>query len=157
MSVFTTTVVPPLGAELPGLARRWTQAEFTERHEVTYGPGRIVPEAWPEHNLHSDPEAAAREGLSAPIASAPQLISMVHRQMLACFGMGWLAGGTIDVKMIKPVFVDDLTTAKGRVTGIALETDATGAEVRRVTCEVWVERLGGQKVLVGTASGLLRD
>jgi acyl dehydratase len=157
MSVFTTTVVPQLGTELPSLARRWTQAEFTERHEVTYGPGRIVPEAWPEHNLHSDTEAAAREGLPGPVASAPQLIAMVHRQMLACFGMGWLAGGTVDLKMIKPVFVGDVTTAKGRVTGVALAVDASGTERRRVTCEVWVERLGGQKVLVGTATGLLRD
>ncbi|HEX5404970.1 MAG TPA: MaoC family dehydratase [Pseudonocardiaceae bacterium] len=157
MSVFTAAIHPELGTELPTFARRWTQQEFTDRHELVYGPGKVVPEAWPEHNLHSDPEAAAREGLAGPVASAPQLISMVHRQMLTCFGMGWLAGGDIDVKMIKPVYVGDLTTAKGRVIGVTLERDAEGNDVRRVRCEVWVERLGGQKVLVGSASGLLRD
>jgi acyl dehydratase len=157
MAVFTTSIQPPLGTELPSFARRWTLTEFRERHELVYGPGRIVPEAWPEQNLHSDAKAAEREGLSGPIASAPQLIAMIHRQMLMSFGAGWLAGGRIDVKMIKSVFVDDLTTVKGRVIGIQLDTDSSGEPARRVQCEVWVERLGGQKVMVGTASGLLRD
>lgn len=157
MSTFTASFAPQLGTDLPELSRRWTLEEFRERHELVYGPGLVVPEAWPERNLHSDVEAAHREGLSGPAASAPQLIAMIHRQMMLCFGRGWLAGGKIDVKMIKPVYVGDFTTAKGRVVAISLADDGSGAEARRVECEVWVERIGGQKVMVGTASGLLRD
>jgi hypothetical protein len=56
----------------PEISRQWSLALFTERHEKTYGPGRIVEEAWPERNIHSDAEAAQREGLSAPVGSAPQ-------------------------------------------------------------------------------------
>jgi hypothetical protein len=155
MSVFTKRVTPPTGAELPSLCHRWNLTEFRERHELVYGPGLVVPEAWPEQNLHSDAEAAAQEGLPGPVASAPQLIAMVHRQMMMAFGRGWLAGGKIDVKMIKPVEVGDTTTVKGRVVGIQLECTPSKEETLRVLCEVWVERLGGTKVLVGTASGLL--
>ncbi len=155
MSVFTKMVTPQLGTELPSLSRRWTLTEFRERHELVYGPGLVVPEAWPEQNLHSDAEAAAQEGLPGPVASAPQLIAMVHRQMLMAFGQGWLAGGKIDVKMIKPVEVGDMTTAKGRIVGLQLDRTPSGDEVLRADCDVWVGRLGGTKVLVGTASGLL--
>lgn len=157
MSTFTASFAPPLGTALPELSRRWTLDEFRERHELVYGRGRIVTEAWPERNLHSDEEAAHREGLAGPAASAPQLIAMIHRQMTMCFGRGWLAGGTIDVKMIKPVYVGDFTTAKGRVMATSLADDHAGVDTVRVECQVWVERLGGQKVMVGTASGLLRD
>jgi hypothetical protein len=156
MSVFTSSFAPELGTELPSLSRRWTLEEFRERHELVYGPGLVVPEAWPERNLHSDPDAARREGLAGPAASAPQLFALVHRQMMMCFGRGWLAGGRIDVKMIRPVYVGDFTTANGRVVGITLD-ESTGEPLRRVECEVWVERLGGEKAMVGTASGLLRD
>jgi acyl dehydratase len=158
MSTFTSSFAPQLGTELPSLSRRWTLEEFRERHELVYGPGRVVPQAWPERNLHSDAEAAAREGLAGPAASAPQLFSMIHRQMMMFFGRGWLAGGRMDIKMIKPVYVGDFTTAKGHVTAIGPEPDPSGdGEIQRVHCEVWVERLDGAKVLVGSASGLLRD
>lgn len=160
MSTFTTAFPPRLGAELPSLSRRWTIEEFRARHELVYGSGRVVSQAWPERNLHSDPEAALREGLSGPVGSAPQLFAMIHRQMMMCFGRGWLAGGRMDVKMIKPVYVGDFTTAKGRVVSIGLEADPSGepdGEARRVNCEVWVERLDGARVLTGSASGLLRD
>ena len=155
MPIYSSANEPALGAEMPALGRRWTLTDFQERHELVYGPGRIVPESWPERNVHSDAEAAQREGLPGPIASAPQLIALIHRQMLMTFGQGWLSGGTIDVKMIKPVEVNDLTTAKGRVKGIEIVPGDGGTERRKVICDVWVERLGGVKVMVGTASGLL--
>jgi len=145
-----------LGRELPPLSRAWSLELFRDRHEMVYGPGLVVPEAWPEHNIHSDDAAAKREGLPGAVASAPQLISMAHRMMLSAFGEGWLAGGKIDVKMIKPVYVTDFTTAKGRVTALTLEgaRDGKGERVR-VSCDVRVERRDGTPVLIGTASALL--
>lgn len=144
-----------LGSELPQLSRQWSLKLFTERHEVVYGPGHIVPEAWPERNIHSDQAAAEREGLSAPVASAPQIFSMLHRMMMIAFGTGWIVGGRMSVKMIKPVFPTDFTTGKGRVVGLHLENDESGRERLRVSCDVWVERRDGTKVMVGEASALV--
>ncbi|MBI4578603.1 MAG: MaoC family dehydratase [Planctomycetes bacterium] len=155
MAIWTRDTIR-LGAELPSISRQWNLDLFTKRHELVYGEGNIVKEAWPEKNIHSDAEAAMREGLSEPVASAPQIFSILHRIMLAAFGEGWVAGGKMAVKMIKPVYPADFTTGKGRVTGLTLEEQADGTTRVRVHCDTWVERRDGTRVMVGTASALLR-
>ncbi len=144
-----------LGAELPSISRQWNLELFTLRHELVYGEGHIVKEAWPEKNIHSNAEAAAREGLPAPVASAPQIFAILHRIMLSAFGAGWVAGGKMSVKMIKPVYPEDFTTGKGRVSGLTLEEHPDGSTRVRVHCDTWVERRDGTRVMVGTASALL--
>jgi hypothetical protein len=146
-----------LGAELPHLSRQWNLQLFRERHELVYGPGRIVEEAWPERNIHDDAEAAKREGLTGAVGSAPQLIAMVHRSMLLAFGPGWLVGGRVSVKMIKPLLVDDFTTVKGSVTGLSLEDsrESGGEPGLRATCRVRVERLDGTVLMAGIAEALV--
>jgi hypothetical protein len=145
-----------VGTELSPLSRAWSMEVFKLRHELVYGPGLVVEEAWPERNIHSDDEAAQREGLPAAVASAPQAFSLVHRMMLSFFAEGWLEGGKISVKMIKPLFVHDYTTAKARITGVTLEQDENGNERRRAHCEVRVERRDHVPVMVGTASAVVR-
>jgi hypothetical protein len=73
--------------------------------------------------------------------------------MMSEFGEGWIRGGRVSVKMIKPVFPDELTIAYGRVVGKSLEATRDGARVR-VHCDVRVETLEGKLCLVGTASCL---
>jgi acyl dehydratase len=143
-----------LGRELPETTRQWNLELFTERHELVYGPGRIVPEEWPEQNIHSDDKAAQREGLTGAVGSAPQAIAQITRSMMAAFGAGWIEGGTIAVKMIKPLLQDDRTTSRGRVVSLAYE-DAEGGRRVRAVCETWVERADGTRVMVGTASALV--
>ncbi len=142
-----------LGEPLPIVSRQWSLQAFRERHEVTYGPGRLVAEEWPERNVHSDHSAARREGLPQAVAAAPQVISQVTRMMMSEFGEGWIRGGRISVKMIKPVFPQELTVAYGRVVGKSLEETRDGTRVR-VHCDVRVETLQGKLCLVGTASCL---
>lgn len=142
-----------LGEALPIVCRQWSPGAFAARHELLYGPGHLVPEAWPERNVHSDDAAARREGLPQAVAAAPQVIAQVHKMMLSEFGEGWIKGGRISVKMVKPVFAHELTIARGRVVGRTLEETREGARVR-VHCEVRAETLEGKVVLVGSASGL---
>ena len=52
-------------------------------------------------------------------------------------------------RFIKPVYVGDTLTVRGRVRSRQPEGDAT-----RVTVEVWCETRDGEKAVVGTASGL---
>jgi acyl dehydratase len=147
-----------LGRELPETTRQWTLELFAERHEVVYGPGRIVPEAWPDHTIHSDDAAAKREGLGQAVGSAPQAIAQIHRSMTSAFGAGWIQGGKISVKMIKPLLQGDLTTSRGRIVSLSLEPSPAGsptAEVVRAHCETWVERADGTKVMVGSASAIV--
>lgn len=101
-------------------------------------------------NIHTDPEAARREGLSAPVATGPQVAALTFRQLRDAFGRGWIVGGKCDLTFRKPVPVDTFCTARAVVTG--REELPEGV---RILCDVWIENLAHDKLIVGTASGLV--
>lgn len=123
------------GADLPSIARQFRLDDFKRADEQT---------------IHTDVEAAKREGLEAPVAIGPQVASLIFRQLRTAFGKGWLEGGKCELTFRRPVLVTDFCVAKGKVTSIAPEGDGN-----RVECEVWIENQRGEKVIVGSASGLV--
>lgn len=124
-----------IGKKLPTVSKKFRLENFKRGDEKT---------------IHTDYEAAAREGLSAPVAIGPQVAALIFRQMRLCFGEGWIVGGKYDVTFRKPVFVTDFCVARGVVS----KTEAEGDRLR-VHCDVWVENQKGDKVIVGAASGLV--
>ena len=124
-----------VGTELPEIAKKFRLEDFKRGNEKT---------------IHTDYEAAAREGLPAPVAIGPQVAALLFRQLRLCFGMGWISGGKFDLTFRRPVFVTDFCVARGTITGILPE----GKQVR-VLCDVWIENQKGDKVITGTASGLV--
>lgn len=102
-----------------------------------------------EKTIHTDYEAAAREGLPAPVAIGPQVAALIFRQMRLCFGEGWVRAGKFDLSFRRPVYVTDFCVARGVVTKIEKQPDGV-----RIECEVWIESQNGDKVISGTASGL---
>lgn len=133
MSVINHSVV--VGHELPTVSRKYRLEDFKRGSEKT---------------IHTDYQAAAKEGLPAPVAIGPQVAALTFRQMRLCFGMGWMAGGRHDLTFRKPVFVTDFCVARGVVTKTGREGDKL-----RVHCDVWIENQNKDKVIVGTASALL--
>jgi acyl dehydratase len=134
-----------IGWNLPPVSRQMSLRQFTERHPLLYGEG-----AWPDANIHSDPEAARNEGLAEPVASAPTIFALVTRAMMTCFDKGWIEGGALSLKMIKPVYPRNFVTAKGVLREKRPEDDAV-----RYCFDVWVEDEDGRKVVVGEASALI--
>lgn len=132
MPVFDASVA--IGKKLPTVSKKFRLEDFKRGDEKT---------------IHTDYEAAAREGLPAPVAIGPQVAALIFRQMRLCFGEGWVVGGKYDVTFRKPVFVTDFCVARGVVSKTEAEDDRI-----RVHCEVWVENQKGDKVIAGTASGL---
>lgn len=124
-----------IGSELPEIAKKFRLEDFKRGDEKT---------------IHTDYEAAAREGLPAPVAIGPQVAALLFRQLRLCFGTGWLTGGKCDFSFRRPVFVTDFCVARGTVSQLIEE----GGHLR-VHCNVWVENQKGDKVIVGTASGLV--
>jgi len=133
MAIVTAGV--KVGYELPLVARRFRLERFKRGDEKT---------------IHNDLEAAQREGLPAPVAVGPQVAALIFRQLVACFERGWIEGGRCSLSFRRPVFLPQLCTARGVVTRREDEAAAL-----RVHCDVWVENENGEKVIVGTASGLL--
>ena len=124
-----------VGYELPTIAKKYRLEDFRRADEKT---------------IHTDYEAAAREGLPAPVAIGPQVAALLFRQLRLCFGHGWVVGGKWNLSFRRPVFVTDFCVARGVVTA----TEAEGAKLR-IHCDVWIENQHGNKVIAGTASGLV--
>jgi acyl dehydratase len=125
-----------VGYELPFVSRKWTIDIFKRGDEKT---------------IHNDYEAAAREGLPAPIAVGPTVAALIFRMMMLSFEDGWIRGGKVSIVFRRPIFIDDYTTAKGVVKEVIEE----GLTLRYV-CDVWIENQKGKKIIVGTASALVR-
>ena len=133
MSVITHDVA--VGHTLPTVSKKFRLEDFKRGNEKT---------------IHTDYDAAAKEGLPAPVAIGPQVAALTFRQLRLCFGQGWIVGGKYDLTFRKPVFVTDFCVARGVVT----KTEPEGDKLR-VYCDVWVENQKSAKVISGTASGLV--
>lgn len=107
------------------------------------GPGR---------NYHTDPEEARKLGFPTIVVQGMMTTCFVAQVMIDRFGMGFLRGGRMSLKLTNVVWVDETVTARGRVH----HTEPEG-EARRVHCEVWADKQDGTRVLVGEASALDRD
>lgn len=129
------TVESPVGYELPQVACQYRLEHFKRGDEAT---------------IHTDMEAARREGLSAPVATGPQVAALIFRQLRDAFGKGWIEGGTCELSFRRPVSVTDFCVAKGVV-----RSRNSVPEGVRLTCDVWIENQAGDRVIVGTASGVV--
>jgi acyl dehydratase len=69
--------------------------------------------------------------------------------MTAFLGEGFVKGGKMSVKFIKPVLAGDTLTMNGRVREKLPEGSRT-----RIVVEFWCENQDGVKTMVGEASGL---
>jgi acyl dehydratase len=125
----------PAGYVLPEIACQYRLEHFKRANERT---------------IHTDMEAARREGLPAPVAIGPQVAALLFRLLRACFERAWIEGGRCELTFRRPVYVTDFCVARGTVT-----RKENTAEGTRLHCDVWVENQKGDKVIVGTASGLV--
>jgi hypothetical protein len=65
-------------------------------------------------------------------------------------GLGWLAGGKMDVRLVNVVWAEDVVTPRAVIRDETPEGDR-----RRLQLDVWCEKADGTKVVVGTASALV--
>ena len=132
-----TARYPEVGGELPPLTKTIAQRQID-----CYSGVR-------PHSIHTDPEWARQKGFRAPLVQAMMSTAYVSQLMMQFAGEGFVKGGRMSVSFIKPVFVDETLTVRGRVKSREAEGDRT-----RVTVEVWCENQDGVKTMIGTASGI---
>ena len=105
---------------------------------------------WPRvKDIHDDYAAAQRVGLRQPIIQGNQSIEWLGELLIKFFGKGYL-GGKLAITFINVILPDDEITTKGVVREKVVEGDAI-----RLILDVWCENQRGEKVIVGTASGLV--
>ena len=116
-----------------------------------FSGGPFAAEGWPKKNIHTDLKTANELGVYAVSASATQYLGYAVSLLLDLFGDAWLSTGSLAVKFVAVVTVDDVLQAKARVVEVQVED----AGRRRVQLDVWCENQKGAKVLVGSATGVL--
>ncbi len=103
----------------------------------------------PGKNYHTDREQARKLGFPNIVVQGMMTTCFVAQVMQDRFGMGWVRGGKMSVKLTNVLWVDESVTARARVR----EESPEGTQ-RRVHCEVWVDKGDGTRVLLGEASAL---
>jgi len=104
------------------------------------GPGR---------NYHTDREQARNFGFPNIVVQGMMSTCFVAQVMQGAFGMGWVEGGKMSVKLTNVLWVDESVTAHGKIREEVAEGSRT-----RVHCDVWVEKDDATRVVLGTASAV---
>lgn len=97
-------------------------------------------------NNHNDLAAARAAGRPAPLVQGELTFGLLCRVLRDHFGAGFVVGGTIDVRFIQPVYVNQTITAHAEV---------LSSQADRAFCRVWAENEDGGRVVTGTASAKL--
>jgi len=134
-----------VGAEFTG--KRKT---ISETRVFAFSGGRFDAPGWPAKNIHTDLEFAKSCGLQTRSVSATQYLGYLTGLMIDLFGVTWLSHGRMELKFIAIVDVDDRLVSKAVVTLKESEDSKT-----KFSLEIWCENQRGDKVVVGTAIGLI--
>jgi len=132
-----------IGYEISPVSHTVTQERINVYSRFVFG-GRDLK------NIHTDNETARRAGLPRTVAQGRYPLAYISEELLKLFGRGWFEGGRLSVALTKPIFADDTVTVKGVVKEKTIEGDIT-----RLVLDVWLENQNGEKVIAGTASGLV--
>jgi acyl dehydratase len=104
------------------------------------GPGR---------NYHTDAEQARKLGFPNIVVQGMMSTCFAAQLMLDAFGIGFLEGGRMSLKLTNVLWVDESVTARARVREPTPEGTRT-----RVHCELWIDKDDGSRILLGEASAL---
>ena len=111
---------------------------------------RIDYMAGPVINHHTDEEFAKSRGYPGTIAQGLHYYAFLFQMLADFFGQGWVQGGKMAVSFIQVVRPGDTLAARGAVKDKQPEGSAI-----RIHLDIWCENQWGEKVVVGTASGLV--
>ena len=123
--------------------------------EAIGAPMRAITEAMcmafsgPARNYHTNRQAAIDLGFPDIVVQGMLSICLVAEMMTRRFGMGFMHGGKMDLRLVNVLWGNETTGAQGRIVERRPEGNRTRAEV-----EAWCEKAGGTKTVVGTASAI---
>jgi len=103
----------------------------------------------PGKNYHTDKEQAEKLGFPNIVVQGMMSTCFVSQVMQDHFGLGWIEGGRMSVKLTNVLWVDETVSAHAKVREEVAEGTRT-----RVHCDVWVEKDDSTRVILGTASAI---
>lgn len=103
----------------------------------------------PHRSYHTDREMARALGFPDVVVQGMMSVCFVAEMMTRNFGLGWMYGGKLNVKLVNVVWPDDELRICGRV-----RQEVPEGRKSRVHADVWCEKRDGVKTVVGSASAL---
>ncbi|MFM8410307.1 MAG: TetR family transcriptional regulator [Alphaproteobacteria bacterium] len=132
-------VVGPTAAPPASLERR-----------VTHGMCQAF--SGPVRNMNNDRSIARARGFPDIVVSGMMTVCLASELMGGVAGgAAWQEGGRLDLRLVNPVWVDDVVVARAR----AREDVEEGGRTRRAW-DVWCEKADGTIVTIGSASAFVR-
>ncbi|HUY27853.1 MAG TPA: MaoC family dehydratase N-terminal domain-containing protein [Candidatus Binataceae bacterium] len=123
--------------------------------EAIEAPMRAITEdmciafSGPQRNYHNDRQKAVELGFPEIVVQGMLSVCLVAELMTRRFGLGFMCGGKMDLRLVNVLWGNDLTAPRGRILERTPEGKRTRAEV-----EIWCEKSDGAKTIVGSASAL---
>ena len=126
-----------VGQALPPLSRTLSQRQIDMYSGVR------------PHSIHTDPDWAKAKGFHTTIAQGMMSTAYVSTLMTTCVGEGFVGGGRMDAKFLRPVFSGDTLNVSGTVEGFSREEDRV-----RIHVTVAAHNQQGEQTLAATSSAL---
>jgi hypothetical protein len=121
---------------------------------IALGPRRIshgMCEAFsgPIKNYHTDQEMAHALGFPDIVVQGMMSVCFVADLLTKHFGLGFLASGKLDVRLVNVVWPGDVITTQGTVREVVPEGSR-----RRTSVDVWCAKEDGTITIIGTGSAI---
>jgi acyl dehydratase len=100
-------------------------------------------------SIHTDPDWARAKGFRTTIAQGMMSTAYVSTLMTAAVGEGFVVGGRMDARFLRPVFCGDTLTVSGTVDGFSREDGRV-----RVHVTVAAHNQDGEQTLAASSSAL---
>lgn len=98
------------GTELPAISKQITQENINNYAELSGATDSI----------HIDPEYAAKTEFKSTLAHGLMLAGYISEVLYESFGEPWLSKGTMNIKFVSPVKVDEQISTKGSIEKIQI-------------------------------------
>ena len=123
----------------------------TEGRVYAFSGGFPKGPGWPKKNIHTDLDFAKSCGLPTRAASGAMFEGYLTELMIDLFGESWLRHGKMSLTFIAIVDPGDTLVPKSIVRSRQAEDSGVW-----FVMEVWCQNQHGNKVVVGTATGLVQ-
>ncbi len=104
-------------------------------------------------SIHTDEDWARRKGFATTIAQGMMSTAYISTLMTHAVGAGFVEGGTMDAKFLRPVLCGDTLEVTGSVAGFSRDDD--GRVRAHVTAAAVNQR--GEQTMAGMASGICTE
>ena len=124
---------------------------ITEERVFAFSGGSPQDPDYPKKNIHTNLEFAWKCGLPSRAASGAMFEGYLTELMINLFGEDWLRGGEMNLAFIAIVDIGDILLPRA----VVRSKQVAGFGIKFIM-DVWCENQHGKKVVVGTATGLVK-